>query len=118
MRKGLTERKGDLADHPVVAFVNADAPENEADGREDRGRIDEPESHLGGLDGAGFARELDDEPIAQPAGAEDLGDESADDEAEEEQTGRRSVCEKLWVMIVGTRRTPESVASSSHTRRG
>lgn len=43
----LTQSERNLAHHPMVLFVNADAPENESDSSEYGCRVREPEAHFG-----------------------------------------------------------------------
>lgn len=89
-RRRLTQGEGDLSDHPVVGLVDADTPDDEADGGEESGGVGEPEAHLGGLYTAVTLGESDDEPVAEPAGEEDLGDQGAGDETDEEEAANIS----------------------------
>ena len=86
MKSQLTEDKRDLPNDPMPRAIDADAPDNQPNGTEDGGRVGEPQAHLRLLDTGIALCQANDEPVAEAARAKDLGDEGADDEAEEQQT--------------------------------
>jgi len=98
--EGHTKSESYLADHKVIPAVHADAPDDQADGGQQNGGIGQPQTHLGRLLDVLAVRlglgQPDDEVVAEGAGAEDLRDERADDEAD--------VQESSFVSSTGTQR--------------
>ena len=81
----LTKSKRNLAHHPVVATVQTDAPDNQTNGSQHSSGIDEPQAHLWRLLVVVGLGELDDEPVAQAARAENFRNEGTDDQANAEK---------------------------------
>ena len=79
------QEEGDLADDPMVCFIDADAPDDQTDGAEDRGGVSQPQSHLGDAHPVVAGGEFDEDGIREAAGAECLAEQGAEQKADEEE---------------------------------
>jgi hypothetical protein len=78
--------------------VNAQSPKQQPQAREYRSRIPKPQPHLRFPNAIVLFRKTDHQPIAQTAGAKDLGEDGAEDEAEEEEALDLNtvICIRSW----------------------
>jgi hypothetical protein len=68
----LTESKGNLANHPVIALVYTNSPNNQANSGENGCGIDQPQSHLRCFLVSIALAKLDHYPVAQSAREEEF----------------------------------------------
>ena len=65
----------------MVAAVDTNTPDNQADGGQNNGRIGQPEAHLWRFLVVVALGKFDYDPVTQTTGAQNLRDKSTDDEA-------------------------------------
>ena len=82
---GRKQEEGDLANDPMVCFVDADAPDDQPDGAEGRGGVCQPQSHLGDAHPVIAGGEFEDDGVGEAAGAEYLAKQGAEQKAKEEE---------------------------------
>ena len=77
----LTESKGHLAYHPVVAPINTNTPDDETDSGQNSGGISQPEAHLRLFSVVITLGKPNYNPVTKAARTKDLRDKGTNNEA-------------------------------------